>query len=593
MPSLPPSRLISTLRWNLIIGWTAGVLCFILLLSIPTDFDNVWLLGYSASRWSLILLQGLALLLATYFTFRSLRGGGLARLQHRLVNFGAEQIWADVLLWGAGLFLTSSLIYFLAIVNTATPYLTRIIPLVLWLAILSLQVLIFAFRFTPGNFPEIKPPPAVNLRTRVKWISIILLLGTGLRLYVLYAYDLPLEETRRQKVAVNLAEQRSMAYCHPYFPFCEPDNDQTASVEPLPVLIFGIIMILVDNQPAYLGVLLQMILGILSIGIVYFIVRFMFDDHRSAFLGALIWSLYLPLVLEVEASLKGEAIFSFFLGLGMAVILLALDRQRVGLWLLAGFFLGLAALSRSVLIYFIPVLLLILLLLPGTSSKRRMANSLVLVLSFTLTLTPWVRRNYQTFNAFIPGVTLSGYNLYRHNYYIGTEDPFHYVYNDEIEAVQEILLEENVGFLSGSEDEYQMDRFYASLALDVITANPSRYLLLSAYRFIPLWTNFGVRYGFISDLTWNLSGIGNLAFLALALVSMARRRFHRPPKIIPIIALILFFTLSHMLVNARMRFVIPAIPYVIAFACDQLVFWADSRKLAGTRQQDAAGCSPR
>ena len=128
-----------------------------------------------------------------------------------------------------------------------------------------------------------------------------------------------------------------------------------------------------------------------------------------------------------------------------------------------------------------------------------------------------------------------------------------------------------------------MDQFYRQEAMEIIIANPFRYLLLSLYRFIPLWTNYGVRYGYISDLTWNISALVNLVFLALAGFSVVRRRGVRPPLIIPIVTLILFYTLSYMLVNARMRFIIPLIPFVLIFTSDQTISLATNLKLKSNR----------
>jgi 4-amino-4-deoxy-L-arabinose transferase-like glycosyltransferase len=292
---------------------------------------------------------------------------------------------------------------------------------------------------------------------------------------------------------------------------------------------------------------------------------------------------YIPLILETEASLKGEAFFILFLLLGMFFIVLGLEKKYIPIWLLAGFCLGLAALSRSVLIYFIPVLSISLLATPIMAVKRRILNIGLTILTIAVVMTPWIVRNFNVYNAFIPGVTLSGYNLYRHNHILEKDGYFRYVYNKEMKAAQQRLLEDNADILRGDENEYEMDQFYRQEAIEIILANPFRYLLLSLYRFIPLWTNYGVRYGYISDLTWNISALVNLFFLALAGFSIVRRRGIRPPKIIPVVTLLFFYTLSYMLVNARMRFIIPLIPFVLVFTSDQIIYLATNSKLRSNR----------
>jgi hypothetical protein len=61
-----------------------------------------------------------------------------------------------------------------------------------------------------------------------------------------------------------------------------------------------------------------------------------------------------------------------------------------------------------------------------------------------------------------------------------------YVYNKEMKAAQQRLLEDNADILRSDENEYEMDQFYRQEAIEIILANPFRYLLLSLYRFIPL-----------------------------------------------------------------------------------------------------------
>lgn len=235
------------------------------------------------------------------------------------------------------------------------------------------------------------------------------------------------------------------------------------------------------------------------------------------------------------------------------------------------------------MIYFIPILSISLLITPILAVKRRILNISLIILAFVIVMAPWTVRNFNVFNAFIPGVTLSGYNLYRHNHILEDDGYLRYVYSREMKAAQKQLLEDNVDYLRGDENEYEMDQFYRQEALEIILANPFRYLLLSLYRFIPLWTNYGVRYGYISDLTWNISGLVNLVFLTLAGFSVVRRRGIRPPEITPIVTLIFFYTLSYMLVNARMRFIIPLMPFVLVFTSDQINYLATKSKSSSIR----------
>jgi len=570
---------------NFVVGWAAGMLSLILLLCIPRDAKNVGFFGYSFSRLALVGVLGFGVLIACVIAIRSIRDKSwLDLLERRLIQFSAKDEQTDMVLWGAGIGFFSGFIFFLSAYNIKSPYLIRLSPLVLWITILCLLVLIFLLRFNNlagSDYPEVSKN---NIRSRVTLMLIVLTLALGIRLYVLFAYELPLERTRRQEIATLVAKRQNLSFCNTYFPFCGAGNNATASVEPLPILTFAAIFLVFESQAEYFGILLQMTLGLASIGVLYLIIRLLLKDHRPAFMGAFLWGVYVPLILETEASLKGEAFFILFLLLGMLFITIGLEKKHVLLWLVVGVCLGFAALSRSALIYLFPVLCISLLVTPIMTVKRRILNVGLTILAFMVVLTPWTVRNYNVFHAFIPGVTLGGYNLYRHNHILEEDGYLRYVYNREMKAAQKQLLEDNADILRGDENEYEMDQLYRREAIKIILANPFRYLLLSLYRFFPLWTNYGVRYGFISDLTWNISGFVNLVFVALAGFSIVRRRGVRPPEIIPFVALLFFYTLSYMLVNARMRFIIPIIPFILVFASDQIFYLVMNLKLRSFRK---------
>lgn len=255
--------------------------------------------------------------------------------------------------------------------------------------------MIFSFRFDSLATSEYSEVSKTNLRSHATLILIILTVALGIRFYVLFAYELPLEKTRRQEMATVVAVRRELSFCNTYFPFCGPKNDTTAAVEPLPLLTFAAIIIVFETHAEYFGILLQMMLGLVSIGVLYLTIRLLLKDHRPAFLGAFLWGVYIPLILETEASLKGEAFFILFLLLGMFFIVLGLEKKYVSIWLLSGFCLGLAALSRSVLIYFIPVLSISLLATPIMAVKRRILNISLTILTFAVVMTPLDRSEFQ------------------------------------------------------------------------------------------------------------------------------------------------------------------------------------------------------
>src|SRR5713101_4226854 len=78
------------------------------------------------------------------------------------------------------------------------------------------------------------------------WLMIILLISLSVRLAALFVVHVSVMDEasfRRQLIATNVVEGRGYTFCSSYFPFCGPNNDQTASVGPVSVLCFAALIV--------------------------------------------------------------------------------------------------------------------------------------------------------------------------------------------------------------------------------------------------------------------------------------------------------------------------------------------------------------
>jgi hypothetical protein len=559
------------LRFYFLLGALGGALCLASLLLIPPDPKNAWFLGYSLPRLSVVALVVLGLAALLGLSIKSWVDDRWLGKWVNLLSEGLRKRYVDSFVFylsAAGLIAGSGILLFTSLRGSAI--LVRLAPVALWATILTGQTLLGLYlfaRFTP--LPERKAW-SLNRKFRLFVLFLILFAGVVIRVVAESVTDLPLEEARRQRIAANLVRGREYVFCNHYFPFCGADNETTASVEPLPVLIFAVFMAALDERAVLAILIFQMLLGVLSAYVLYRMVFHLFDDLRTAYLGAFLWATYTPLIATSELSMEAESIFTFLLMVGILALLYGLDKGRWFYWVIAGLSLGLAALSRSSLLYVTPAVVLSTFLVPWEDWRRRLTNGVLALLAFSLVLTPWVVRNWVVFDAFVPGVTLSGYNLYRHNHIIAKDDYLYYVYSPEMREAQERIIAMRPD-LRGDENEAEMDQVYREEAVKIIRDHPGRYLLLSLYRFIPLWTNLDVRYGLIPDVFWHFAAAENLTLLGLAVAAVIRRRAIRPRTMLPILGLIALYTLGYMLVNARLRFVVPIMPFVIALSADQIV----------------------
>ena len=94
-----------------------------------------------------------------------------------------------------------------------------------------------------------------------------------------------------------------------------------------------------------------------------------------------------------------------------------MDRPTWRNGLISGFWWGLSALTREIsLLFMAPIAIWMFLYLPGKSRIKLFFKCYgILLLSFCLTISPWIIRNYVIFKKFIPISTNGGINFYMGN----------------------------------------------------------------------------------------------------------------------------------------------------------------------------------
>ncbi len=323
----------------------------------------------------------------------------------------------------------------------------------------------------------LRPPPALLL------IAAFVLLA-GIAQLALYPPSPEFNwENRWWQIAVSVARGEGYVACKEiYFPFCGPGNQVTAMREPLPVLLFALIALLTDESllaAAASGVLVN----VAVVAATYFLGREL-ADTRTGLLAALLWALYLVPVRVFYSQPSGDLPAALAITCGLLYFLRARRTGRPTEWVAAGVWLGLAMLSRSA------ALAVALVLTVGSLPRRRPAA--LFAAAWLLTTAPWYVRNHLAFDRPVIGSTLSGYYLYRQNHILPSDDYLRFVTGGEFVPVLREMIARRPD-LRGTENEAAMDRVYREEGLRVIAAEPLRYLVLSAHRFLMLWFNWGVR----------------------------------------------------------------------------------------------------
>ena len=399
-------------------------------------------------------------------------------------------------------------------------------------------------------------------------LTLILVLGIVLSL-ALNLESLPPSQNAGENdtwwsIALNLAHGQGYSLCLTrYFPFCGSSNQVTAAREPLPVLLFAGVARL-SGGSLWAATVVEWIIYLAVLVVIYFLTR-EWASTRAALLAAFLWAVYIP-ALELIPQVSGDLLAALLVSLGILFTLRARRNRGIRDWLIAGASLGLAAITRSGTLV-VPAVVIGGVLLEAWRERLRLREILspVLILSslVVLFLAPWLIRNEIAFGRPIFGSSLVGYNMYRHNYMLGTGNYFRYVGGKEGLMAIDALVARRTD-LRGTENEAQMDAVYRGEALKIIRAHPVQYALLSAYRFLPLWFNWGYyeSYGVRTSREDHFIMVYQAILLILALIGL-RGNIRRTW---PLWGGVLVLSLIYMAVDSQLLYLMPVMPLLISLS---------------------------
>ena len=152
--------------------------------------------------------------------------------------------------------------------------------------------------------------------------------------------------------------------------------------------------------------IIQAIISSLTCLAVYFIAKKLIKDRTWAFIAGLFSCFYLDMIL-ITVPLLAECLFTFLFSLGVLFLLKTEEAPKLSNKIIGGIILGLAVLTRPV-VMLLPAFILVWLFLKYRSVKAVVSRSFVYFLFFCLTVAPWTMRNYIIHHAFVPVTIQSG-----------------------------------------------------------------------------------------------------------------------------------------------------------------------------------------
>jgi len=238
-------------------------------------------------------------------------------------------------------------------------------------------------------------------------IILLVLLRAGLLIYFVliegkYIYP---DSPMYLELANNLLKHQvfSMSTTEPFLPhvFRTPGYPFVLAI----LKFFGV------GNP-YAVVVVQELIYAATIAGFYFLSQGLFD--KNIIRGGLVFLLLEPGGLAYPKILLSEILFLPALVFGILLIGQYLRKNRICYLAIAGFIMGLGALTRPGMMY-LPIILAMVLIAFDFRQKKTWLHAITLIITFAVVISPWMLRNQHYFNKLmlsgIQGYTLANYHV--------------------------------------------------------------------------------------------------------------------------------------------------------------------------------------
>jgi 4-amino-4-deoxy-L-arabinose transferase-like glycosyltransferase len=423
------------------------------------------------------------------------------------------------------------------------------------------------------------PSDRLTVLKRLAALLLILALGAAVRLGLwLWFQGLPLsisDEQDYNRLACNLVEHGEFAFV----------PGQLDSLRPplYPALVAGVYHLFgLENFQAVR--LMQAILSLFTVVLMYRLGSAVLSWRVGLWLAGLL--AFYPSLLGYNNLLLTETLFTFLLCGFCLLLIRALQQDSVLCLALSAVALGLAALTRSVVWLFPPVLVVFLLLAFRGGWGRRSLASLIFVAVFAAVLAPWSIRNSRLHQTFIAVDVMGGRNFMMGNYRytplyrswaaIEMQGEESWIY----EVLQTSTREQRTS-------QGKIDKLALKQGLQFVAANPGLTAKRDVVKFFDFWglereliagADRGL-FGSISrpvtaGLTLLICGSYVFVFFAalfgMVMAPPADRRTH-----LFLLLLIAFICGMHTLVFGHSRYHLPLIPLVLVYTASAVVHRRD------------------
>lgn len=404
-----------------------------------------------------------------------------------------------------------------------------------------------------------------------RWLGLVVL-GTVLARVVflgVFGHTLSLQTSGYDAYAVNLRDG------HGYTRF--EDHHADSDLPPLyPFFLVGVYSVL-GRDPIAVGIA-QIGLDVLTVLLIYWIGRRVAGE-TAGLLAAALTGFY-PYLIFQNLSMNDTALFMTLLTAGIALAYYVRDtldwRAAAGL----GIVFGLAALTKTLVVLILPLLIVWWWREIGLRAALRLA--LIAGVTLVIVLAPWAIRNTRLHGEFVLVSTNGGSNLHQGNNACVAD----YLARGWDAQWVDCLPPEPEGL-----DEVEADRWHRDQAIRYVRDHPGGWLRLLGVKLWVLWTPAIMPYDVPPDAkleddsvlqynttSFQIARIVHLLYfippLAFGVIGL-RAAWRDHHAIGPLIAVLIGITVTYLIFHPSTRYRVPADPFVFVLAAYALAqVWA-------------------
>ncbi len=322
----------------------------------------------------------------------------------------------------------------------------------------------------------------------------------------------------------------------------------------------------------------QIFLSSLTIITLYSLVQEVGGTKGQALLASFFLAIYPPAI-AFSVSVGTTIFETFFVTIGVWLILRSVRKKKNSLMLLAGIAFSLATLTRSPWVVLVPLSIIWLLIYYRRNMKDMIIACTLLILATIGTLSPWIIFNYQTHGKIIITSTNGGLNFWIGNNSAATGEYLHPTQLDPS------IIEEVTDWT-----EIERDRYFYQQGFEFIQDSPQQFIQLTAKKllyFVFFRPNIGSNYEGAS-LPLQAARLSFIAawviYLPFALIGLANLGKNRAAHFLPII-----FFISQAIVSSvyftGTRFRTPLDGFVLLWAAlgfSSIQKWLQNRRYSAT-----------